>query len=152
MKSKFTLALAASIVALTLAAFPHHAAAQNAFAARTQTSALTLPQGSIGTVNAITLPNAGTYLITGQENLLASPTTAVTPVLCYTTNQAGSATELPTGPYSMTTIPSGGGYVTLPLNGYYTVTGPTAVYLVCRYFGVEAVSTWYGTLTATQVK
>jgi hypothetical protein len=152
MRSKVILTLAVSIFALTLAAVPHHAAAQSPFAASTETQFLTLPQGGLGTINAIELPKAGTYVITGQQDFIGYPSSAETPVLCYMTTQPGSATALPTGPYSMSTIEPPGGYVTIPLNGYYTAASAMTLWLECRYWGQQQVSTFYGTLTATEVK
>jgi hypothetical protein len=154
MKSNIRTFVLAAIAAASLAAFPHRGNAQLAFAANATTTAHTLPQNGLGTINAIILPKAGTYVIGGQQTLLVYATTALTPVLCYTSNQAGSETALPDGPYSMTTVQAPGGYVTLPLNGYYTAeTAPVTIYVECRYFGVEStVAQLTGTLTATQVK
>jgi hypothetical protein len=105
MKSKLTLALAVSILTIGLSAFSNRADAQAPFAANTHSTSVTLPLGGIGTINVIELPEVGTYVISGQQNLSASPTTAQTPVLCYMTTQPGGSTPLPSGPYSMTTIP-----------------------------------------------
>jgi hypothetical protein len=153
MKSKLTLALAVSILTIGLSAFSNRADAQAPFAANTHSTSVTLPLGGIGTINVIELPEVGTYVISGQQNLSASPTTAQTPVLCYMTTQPGGSTPLPSGPYSMTTIPSEGGYLTLPLNGYYTATSsPMNLWVVCRYFGQGQVSAIYGNITATRVQ
>jgi hypothetical protein len=154
MKSNIRTFVIAAIAVASLAAFPHRGSAQLSFAANATTTAHTLPQNGVGTVNAIVLPKAGTYVIGGQQTLIVDPTTALTPVLCYTSNQAGSSTALTDGPYSMTTVQAPGGYVTLPLSGYYIAeTAPVTIYLECRYFGVESVVVQLtGTLTATQVK
>jgi hypothetical protein len=153
MKSKLTFALAASILTIGLSAFSHRANAQAPFAANTHSTSVTLPLGGIGTINVIELPEVGTYVISGQQNLSAYPTTAETQVLCYMATQPGGSTPLPSGPYSMTTIPPGGSYVTLPLNGYYTATSsPMSLWVVCRYFGQGQVSAIYGNITATLVQ
>jgi hypothetical protein len=144
---------AIAIATATLAAFPHRAAAQMAFVANTNTKLITLPADGIATLNAITLPKAGTYVITGQQSFSAYPTaTAETPVMCWTSNQAGGDTPLTDGPYSVTTIAAPGGYATLPLNGYLTVTGPTTIWVECIYWGTEALGTINGSIAATQVK
>ena len=89
----------------------------------------------------------------GSKISQESPTTAQTPVLCYMTTQPGGSTPSPSGPYSMTTIPSEGGYLTLPLNGNHTATSsPMNLWVVCRYFGQEQVSAIYGNITATRVQ
>jgi hypothetical protein len=93
------------VLSLLLTAFAHRANAQMAFVANTNTKLVTLPADGVATLNAITLPKAGTYVITGQQSFSAYPTaTDMTPVTCFTANQAGSSTPLTTGPYSWTTI------------------------------------------------
>jgi hypothetical protein len=153
MKSNIRTFVLAAIAAASIAAFPHRGFAQMAFEANATTVAHTLPRGGVGTVNAIVLPKVGTYVIGGQQTLIVNPTTAVTPVLCYTSSQAGG-TALTYGPYSMSTVQAPGGYVTLPLSGYYVAeTAPVTIYLECEYWGVDSVVTQIaGMLMATQVK
>ena len=140
-----------AFAAASLTAFPHFASAES-FAVSVEYLSHTLPQGGIASVNAMTLPNAGTYIIGGQEIAFAYSTTEAQPVYCYTSLQAGGTTPLVDGPASWSTIQAPGGYVTLPLNGYYVATGPTNIWVVCRYYGQGVVATFNGTITATQVK
>jgi hypothetical protein len=154
MKSTIRTFVLAAFAAATILATAHSASAQMAFASTATTTTKTLAQNSRGTLMALILPNAGTYSLVGQQILDEAPGYASqTPVLCYTTNQAGGSTSLPYGPYSMATIPAEqGGYVTLPLNGYYTTTAPTEIWVECMYWGGASVAALTGTITATQVK
>jgi hypothetical protein len=153
MKSSIRTFVVAAVAAASLTAFPHRATAQMAFVASTNTKNITLPADGIATLNAITLPKAGTYVITGQQSFLAYPTaTAETPVMCWTSTQAGGDTPLTDGPYAVTTIAPPSGYATLPLNGYLTVTEPTTIWVQCIYWGTEVLSTFNGSIAATQVK
>jgi hypothetical protein len=153
MKRNFIAAISFVVLSLLLTAFPHRATAQMAFVASTNTKLITLPDHAVATLNTITLPNAGTYVITGQQTFSADPTTTyVTPVTCFTTNQAGSNVPLPNGPYAFTTITPPGGYATLPLNGYLTVTGPTTIWEECIYWGTEVLDSINSSIAATQVK
>ena len=153
MKSTIRTFVLAAFAAATIAATTHTASAQ-AFASTATTTTKTLGAEKYGTLMALILPNAGTYSLVGQQILDETPGYASqTPVLCYTTNQAGGSTPLPYGPYSMATIPAEqGGYVTLPLNGYYTTTAPTEIWVECTYWGGASVDALTGTITATQVK
>jgi hypothetical protein len=150
MKRNFIATSSLVVLSLLLTAFPHRAAAQMA---NTNSKILTLPRNGVATLNTITLPKAGTYVITGQQSFSASPTaTAETPVTCFTANQAGSNMPIPTGPYSWTTITPPGGYATLPLNGYLTVTGPTQIWEECIYWGTEVLESINSSIAATQVQ
>jgi hypothetical protein len=151
MKSSIRTFILAAFAAASLTAFPHFASAES-FAVSVEYGSHTLPQGGLASVNVITLPNAGTYIIGGQESALAYTTTEAQPVICYTSAQAGGTTPLVDGPSSFTTIQAPGGYVTIPLNGYYVATAPTNIWVVCRYYGQGVVATFNGTITATQVK
>jgi len=151
MKNPISFGLAASILALAAAAFPHPAAAQMAFVASTD-SLVTMPSESVATLNAITLPKAGTYVISGQQTFVAYPTSTATPLYCWMANKAGSSTPLATAPAPFTTIAPPGGYATLPLNGYLAVTAATTIWLECRYNNTEIVESTGGALMATQVK
>ncbi|MGB9032802.1 MAG: hypothetical protein WCC27_21955 [Acidobacteriaceae bacterium] len=151
MKSSLRTFVLAAIAAVTIAAATHSASAQ-AFAATATTTNKTLGANSRGTIMALILPNAGTYSLVGQQGLsVAANPAGITVALCYTTNQAGGTTPLTYGPYSMVTIPPAGGYVTVPLNGWYTTTAPTEIWVECMYWGGGAVSTELGTITGTQV-
>jgi hypothetical protein len=151
MKSSIRTFVLAAFAAATIAASTHSVSAQ-AFAATATTTAKTLGANeSRGTLMALILPNAGTYSLVGQQFLSVGANSGITVVLCYTTTQAGGTTPLPYGPYSMVTIPPAGGYVTVPLNGYYTTTAPTEIWVECMYYGGGGVTAELGTITGTQV-
>jgi hypothetical protein len=97
----------------------------------------------------VILPYAGTYVIGGQQMLVVSGNQP-THVFCWISTQSGGATPLPTGPYTGQTI--AGGYVAIPLNGWYSTSSPTELYVVCTYYGSDAlVETYTGNITATLV-
>jgi hypothetical protein len=153
MKRNSIATLSLVVLSLLLTAFANRASAQMAFVANTNTKLITLPADGVATLNTITLPKAGTYVITGQQTFSSIPTaTYVTPLTCFTANQAGSNIPLTNGPFSFTTIAPPGGYATLPLNGYLTVTEPTTIWVECIYWGTEVLDSINGSIAATQVK
>jgi hypothetical protein len=152
MKSTIRTFVLAAFAAAVIAASAHSASAQ-AFAATATTTNKTLGGNeSRGTLMALILPNAGTYSLVGQQGLSVGANSEATVVLCYTTNSAGGLTPLPYGAYSMVSVPPAGGYITVPLNGYYTTTAPTEIWVECMYYGPGNVVAELGTITANQVK
>jgi hypothetical protein len=153
MKSSIRIFVMAAIAASTIALSTYSASAQ-AFEANYEPSGYTLPYPGPGTINAIILPNVGTYAFGGVQRIYAGEVTAPTHVFCWASSQPGSTQPLPEGPLAMTTIMPPGGYATLPLSGYYTTTTPEKeIWVSCEYQGGPAVvSTLTSPFMATQVK
>jgi hypothetical protein len=153
MKSSIRTFVLAAIAASTIAASTHSASAQ-AFEANYEPSGYTLPSSGPGTINAIILPNVGTYVIGGEQRIYVGEASAPTHVFCWAASLPGSTEPLPYGPLSMTTIMPPGGYATLPLSGYYTTTtAQKEIWVSCDYEGGPAVvSTLASPFMATQVK
>lgn len=111
-------------------------------------------------VTAIPLPKAGTYFITGNEILSNADPNHYALTFCRFADGSGDFLDPGTLPSAEMTLPAGG-IVTLPLNGYYTVTTPpVTVEVVCGWQGnvndssmisseVDGIG---GTLTAIQVQ
>ncbi len=111
-------------------------------------------------VTAIPLPKAGTYFITGNEILSNADPNHYALTFCSIDDASGAFLNTSTLPTAYMTLPAGG-IVTLPLNGYYTVTTPpVTVEIVCGWQGntndsstisseVDGIG---GTLTAIQVQ
>ena len=139
----------AAIAAASFAAASQSVSAQYLFANAT-TSDHVLPWNGVGTINAVILPYAGTYLIGGQQALLVEGNQQ-TSVQCWAAPKPNSTSMLTHGPWSASTVTTGG-YVTLPLNGYYSVTEPTEIWVSCEYSAPSTateVATLAGTITAT---
>ena len=135
------------------------------FVVNTQPYIVTLPSDTHSAIiNSIILPNAGTYVIGGEEGFINLDPKVLSNIACeFTSNWAGSIeNELE----SFVTIPPGGASATLPFNGYYVVPAgeaPTTLNMVCFDGGtsngagggqyssdVRAIAN--GTLTAIQVQ
>ncbi len=89
MKSSIRTFVLAAIVASTIAASTHSASAQ-AFTANYEPTGHTLPYGAPGAINAIILPNAGTYVIGGEQKIYAGEVTAPTHVFCWAASPSGA--------------------------------------------------------------
>lgn len=149
MQSTIRTFVLAAIAAASMAAAPHTASAQYLYGSTVTTNHV-LPWNGIGTINALILPYAGTYLISGQQVVLSAGNQE-TSVFCWTSTTPGTfISGMPSGPYSQGTIT--GGWITLPLNGYFYATGRTEIYVECEYNGPSAgtiVETLSGNITAT---
>ena len=132
------------------------------FSANSQPNDLKLPEyAGFSTVNAIFLPNAGTYVIGGQQGFSNKDPNVPAHVSCFLGTNVAMTTPLAEGaPQSAVTVPAASS-ATIPLNGYYIADQPDTTLMVeCQYGGkdygevsasdVEAVQ--WGTLTAIQVK
>ncbi len=147
MKSSIRTFVLAAFAAAAIAASASNASAQ-VYARVTTSNNLIAPNGT-ATPNAVILPYAGTYVFGGQQMLVVSGNQP-THVFCWISTKYNGATPLPTGPNTGQT--SEGGYVTIPLGGWYTTSGPTELYVVCDYAGSNAtVETYTGNITATLV-
>lgn len=123
------------------------------FAANRQTTTVVLPQGATPfVINSITLANAGTYVLGGQQVIINRDLNNTVTVRCLVTDinvQNAGATALATLSPNST--------LTLPLGGYYTVTSaPTTLIEGCSYDGpsseVLAFSSPGSVITAIQVQ
>jgi hypothetical protein len=120
--------------------------------ATAQTSTpVTLPYASAADIAAITLPNAGTYIISGNESLGNGDETNAASFGCYFSDPSGN--QVPTVPVSGLTV-APGQKVMVPINGYYVATtGSVKLVLVCLYSGAsQYFQAQGGILTAIQVK
>jgi hypothetical protein len=132
------------------------------FSANFQTDNLTLP-GNAGraTINAIILPNVGTYVIGGQQEFFNNDPKVQAYLSCTLVSNWAVETPLANGaPQSSATVPPASS-ATLPLNGYYVADqAPTTLYLECAYggtdygmvFSSDLEAAQGGSLTAIQVK
>jgi hypothetical protein len=109
-----------------------------------------LPFNEVGTVSALRLPNAGTYVIGGELQLLNFDFKTQVEVACGLQDSSGQAKGLP---YSDVRFLGPQSTVTIPLNGFYVATGASELQLTCLVNGSgSGVSAEYGgTLTAIQV-
>jgi hypothetical protein len=130
------------------------------FTGNSNPNSLKLPlNNDFGTVNAIFLPNAGTYVIGGQEAFYNYDPKVPAYIGCALVTTFPSFSQLADGaPQSTVTVPPAG-TATIPLNGYYIADQPDTTLMVeCSYGSADNVfasdvetGTW-GTLTAIQVK
>jgi hypothetical protein len=128
MKSSIRTFVLAAFAAATILATAHTASAQ-IYSHNTSGDSY-LQSGGYVTVNAVIVGQAGNFTIGGQQSFYTSSTQPVT-VNCWMSTAAGSPTGLPYGLLSIATIPSDG-FVTLSFYGWYSVSGSTELYLVCR--------------------
>ena len=143
----------AAIAAASFAATSHSASAQMLYA-NTPTDHV-LPFESIATINAVILPSAGTYVLSGYQTFIVEGSQPAT-VSCWLSTIAGSRSgSLAYGPVVSQTVQSGGSYVTLPLNGYYVASGRTEIWVECEYVAPSTASTvesLTGIIMATSVQ
>jgi hypothetical protein len=151
MKSIRTFVLAA-IAAASFAATAHSASAQMLYA-NTPVDHV-LPFEAIGTINAVILPSAGTYVFSGYQAFIVEGSQPTT-ISCWLSTIAGSRSGMLTyGPLVSASVQTGG-YVTLPLNGYYVASGRTEVWVECEYVAPSTatiVQSLTGILMATSVQ
>ena len=130
------------------------------FSANSQPNSLKLPlNNDFGTVNAIFLPNAGTYIIGGQQPFFNNDPKVQAYIACSLVTSFPSLFALADGaPRSTVTVPPASS-ATIPLNGYYIADQPDTTLMVeCSYgsadnvFASDVEAGQWGTLTAIQVK
>ena len=142
------------VAAIALASFAATAPKASAqYMAANATTNHVLPYESVGTINSVYLPYAGTYQIAGQQLLLVEGNQQTT-VECWASPNANSTALLTHGPFSASTVTTGG-YITLPLNGYLTTGNPGSFWISCEYSAPSTatiVQTLQGTITATLVQ
>ena len=139
MKSSIRTFVLAAIAAASFAATTHSASAQLLYANTTPIDRV-LPYEAIGTINAVIVPSAGTYVLSGQQSFIVEGTQQTT-VSCWLSTAPGSRNgSLPNGPVVEATVQSGGSYVTLPLNGYFFASGPAEIFVECEYVAPSAAT------------
>jgi hypothetical protein len=142
----------AAIAAASFAATSHSASAQMLYA--NTPSDHVLPFESIGTINAVIVPPTGTYVLSGYQTFIVEGSQPTT-ISCWLSTTAGSRTgSLPYGPIVSASVQTGG-YVTLPLNGYYVSSGQTEIWVECEYVAPSTatlVQSLTGILMATSVQ
>jgi hypothetical protein len=130
------------------------------FSVNSQPNSLKLPfNNDFATVNAIFLPNAGTYVIGGQQPFFNNDPKVQAYIACALVTSFPSPFELADGaPRSTVTVPPGSS-ATIPLNGYYIADKPDTTLMVeCSYgsannvFASDVEAGEWGTFTAIQVK
>jgi hypothetical protein len=130
------------------------------FSANAQPNSLKLPlNNDFATVNAIFLPNAGTYVIGGQQAFFNNDPKVPAYIGCALVTTFPSFSQLADGaPQSTVTVPPAG-TATIPLNGYYITDQPDTTLMVeCSYgsannvFASDVEAADWGTFTAIQVK
>ena len=87
--------------------------------ARISISSVSLPLNEIGTVAALRLSNAGTYVIGGELQLFNFDTRIQVEVACGLRDSSGDAAGLP---YSDVRFLGPQSAITIPLNGFYVAT------------------------------
>ena len=142
------------VAAIALASFAATAPKASAqYMAANATTNHVLPYEGVGTINSVYLPYAGTYQIAGQQLLFVEGNQQTT-VECWASPNANSTVLLTHGPFSASTVTTGG-YITLPLNGYLTTGNPGTFWISCIYYApseATIVQTFQGTITATLVQ
>jgi hypothetical protein len=130
------------------------------FSANSQPNNLKLPgNAGFATVNAIFLPNPGTYVIGGQQGFSNKDPNVPAHVTCFLGTNEAMTTPLAEGaPQSAVTVPAASS-ATIPLNGYYIADQPDTTLMVeCSYgsadnvFASDVEAGQWGTFTAIQVK
>ncbi len=92
---------------------------------------------------------SGNFTIGGQQ-MVANAGTQPAYVYCWMSTAVGSPNGLPYGLIAAATVPAGG-WVTLPFYGWYSVSGSTELYLVCRSTNPSGeVLTTLGNITAAK--
>ncbi len=146
MKSSIRSFVLTAFAAATILATAHSASAQNIFSSNASGDHQ-FGGGGTASVMVLALPYAGTYMIGGQQAFANTGNNPSQVVSCWVSTVNGSTTGIPFGPQSWATV---GGLITLPLNGSYTATGPTDLWVVCHNYGAAgsvALATW-GNITA----
>ena len=107
-------------------------------------------------LNTITLPNAGTYIIGGQNTFYNSDSTNASEVDCYVygPDSSGGTIVLNTVGPSYADVGADHGFATIPFNGYFVApSAGSQLQLECENLGnsMSLYSTG-GALTAIQVQ
>ena len=145
MKSIIRTFVLAAFAAATILATAHSASAQ--IYSSNASGDHNLGSGGNISVMVLALPYAGTYMLGGQTTIVnTAGNNQEETVYCWISTANGGA-SVPYGPSSWATAAATGGVITLPLNGSYTATGPTDLWVVCHNFGGAALAT-YGNITA----
>jgi hypothetical protein len=131
MKSSIRTFVLAAFAAAIILATAHSASAQ--IYSSNASGNHQLGGGGTASVMVLALPYAGTYMIGGQQ-LFANTGNQSEFVYCWISTTNGGTTSIPFGPESGATA-FVDAWVTLPLNGSYTATGPTDLWVVCRNTG-----------------
>ena len=148
MRSSIRNFVLAAFVAATIAATARSAPAQ--IYSRNTSADYQLQSGGNVTVNAVIVGQAGNFTIGGQQ-AIANNGSQSAYVYCWMSPTAGSSTPLPYGLTSSGTIPAGG-MLTLSFYGWYSVSGSTELYLVCRTTSTSGeILSAVGNITAAKV-
>lgn len=131
MKSSVRTFVLAAFAAATILATAHSASAQ--IYSSNGSGNHQLGEGGSISVMVLALPYAGTYMLGGQQ-LIFNTGSQATGVQCWISTTNGGGSAVPYGPESAATA-AVGAMITLPLNGSYTATGPTDLWVVCRNDG-----------------
>jgi hypothetical protein len=145
MKSSIRTFALAAFAAATILATTHSASAQ--IYSSNASGDHQFGGGGTASVMVLALPYAGTYMIGGQQAFADTGNNPSQVVTCWISTVNGSTTSIPFGPQAWATI---GGLTTIPLNGSYTATGPTDLWVVCHNYGAAgsvALAT-FGNITA----
>jgi hypothetical protein len=126
MKSSIRTFVLAAFAAATILATAHSASAQ--IYSSNASGDHQLSGGYSASVMVLGLPYAGTYMLGGQQ-MIVNTGTQTTLVGCSISTTNGGA-SVPYGPESDATA-TPGAVVTVPLNGSFTATGPTDLWVVC---------------------
>jgi hypothetical protein len=125
------------------------------FAKNTVSGAATLPVAQNAMLNSITLSQAGTYVIGGEQVFYNADSYNYAEVVCllYGPDGQGGTEVLLTVPGLRATVESNENGV-IPLNGYYVAqTAPVVLQLECEPLGPSTYFQSYGgSLTAIQVQ
>ena len=148
MKSTIRTFVLAAFAAATTLATAHSASAQ--IYSHNTSSDYTLSGGNV-TVNAVIVGQSGNFTIGGQQ-AIANNSSQSAYVWCWMSPAAGSSAPLPYGLTSSGTIPAGG-MLTLSFYGWYSVSGSTELYLVCRTTNTSGeILSAIGNITAAKVQ
>jgi hypothetical protein len=128
MKSAIRTFVLAAIAAASFAATTHTASAP--IYSRNTSADYNLQSGGYITVNALTIGQSGNFTLGGQQSI-ANEGTQPAYVYCWVSAAVGSPTPLPYGLTAATTI-AAGAWATLSFYGWYSVSGSTNLYVVCR--------------------
>ena len=145
MKSTIRTFVLAAFAAATILATAHSASAQ--IYSSNGSGDHQIGGGGTASVMVLALPYAGTYMIGGQQAFANTGNNPSEEIYCWISTVNGSTTSIPFGPQAWATV---SGAITIPLNGSYTATGPTDLWVVCHNYGAAgsvALGTW-GNITA----
>jgi hypothetical protein len=126
------------------------------YAANSNNVEFDLPfNGAPVTVLTVVLPNAGTYILGGLEQLQVTnnPNSGIAECMVLDVPDTQGIISYRLGQPVVSTNIQGYGYAVMTLNGYYTAAAPnTTLYLQCFQNGQTNVGAFYEILTAIQVQ